>query len=505
MERRGIVLLFLLSVAASGCGMAPEVKRAAEKRSKEISEMAGTIGAMEAELERTLAGPEGEFLTPYAQKENWNGVFEEAQGLLADAESVVREKAQPLIEKNRRKDGELVLRYLGDAGASLRRAREKAQEVPARVKQLTYFKGNAPELVTRAEEEIHALRAEIGTKGELFAEVRQAQAEYPNKKEDLEQRWALLAGSTGLLSIAEERADMAAAELKQPEPDFDRLGKASEKVHALATSEVPKAASNLESKVRELGRSYEKRLMDQRTETKYLVVLMQTTWDEWSDWPSEKDRPHSRKYVDKKIYDDYAARLTRGENIVVARGSGYEVWVDDVEEEWQYFHKYEIMEDGRKRTTDWTEVSEEMYEANEGNLGMAIQVKPRGMYEDERIDEPTPPGYAYVGNSHYGQWRRDERTGGSFWEFYGKYMFLRSLFWGPGFRVYRHDWDTYRDHRRRNETYYGPDRRFGTDGQDTRRRYAGSTFARRGGFRGEPSVRGAGPDARHRGPRARGK
>ena len=501
------LLLFGVFLAAmvSGCGMAPEVKQAAEKRAKGISEMAGTIGAMEADLERTLAGSEGTFLKPYAEKENWSGVFEEARGLLKSAESIMREKVQPLIEENRRKDGERVLGYLGEAGASLRRVREKAQEVSTRVEQLTYFRDNAPQLVSRAMEDLVSLRSEIDEKSVLWAEVRQAQVEYPDKEEDLKERWAALTGSAGLLSIVEGLTANAASELNREAPDFDRIGKASEKVHALATADIPKAVSGLKSRVQELGRSYEKRLVDQRIEMKYLVTYMQTTWDEWSDWPSEKDRPHSQKYIDKATYDAYVAKLNKGEEIVVARGSGYEVWVDDVEEEWQYFHIYEIVEDGRKRTTDWTEVSESTYEANEDNLGMTIEVKPLGMYEDERIEEAIPPGYAYVGNPHYGQWRRDERTGGSFWEFYGKYMFLRSLFWGPSFRVYRNDWDTYRDHRRRNETYYGPERRFGTGGEDTRRRYAGSTFARRGGFRGEASVRGAGPDARHKGPGARGK
>ena len=508
MERkRSALLLFglLLSAFVAGCGLAPEIKRAAENRSKEISEMAGKIGAMEAELKRKLAGPEGEFLAPYARKENWDGVFAEARGFLSEAESIVQGKAQPLIEKNRRKDGEIVLRHLGDAGVSLRKVREKAQEVPARIEQLVYFKEHAPELAARAEEEIRSLRAEVGEKSELLSEVRQAQAEYPSKKEDLDGRWAAIAGAAGLLSIAEERARVAAGEIERLEPDFDRLGRASDRVHALVTSDIPDAASDLRSKIRELNRSYEKQLVDQKTETKYLVIYGETTWDEWSDWPTEKDRPGGQRYIDKATYDNYAARLDRGENIVVARKSGYERWVDDVEEEWRYSHKYEIMEDGRKRTTDWTEVPEAVYEANEENLGMTIEVKPRGMYASERIEEATPPGYAYVGNAHYGHWRRDERTGGSFWEFYGKYMFLRSLFWGPGYRVYRNDWDTYRGHRRRGETYYGPDGRFGTSGEETRRRYASSTFGRRGGFRGEASVRGAGPAARHRGPRARGK
>ena len=66
---------------------------------------------------------------------------------------------------------------------------------------------------------------------------------------------------------------------------------------------------------------------------------------------------------------------------------------------------------------------------------------------DGSIDhDQHPPGYQYVGNERYGQWR-DDRSGGSFWEFYGRYALLSYVIGGFGRPIYRTDWNAYRDSR----------------------------------------------------------
>jgi len=66
----------------------------------------------------------------------------------------------------------------------------------------------------------------------------------------------------------------------------------------------------------------------------------------------------------------------------------------------------------------------------------------------------SPAGYNhYVGNQKYGHWT--ERNGSSFWEFYGRYAFMSSMFhmMSP---VHRSYWNDYRGGYYGSRPYYGP-------------------------------------------------
>jgi hypothetical protein len=71
---------------------------------------------------------------------------------------------------------------------------------------------------------------------------------------------------------------------------------------------------------------------------------------------------------------------------------------------------------------------------------------------------------------------------------YGQYALLRDLLFNRDYRpLDRREYDTYRDYRSSGRTYYGRDLetnapKYGTEGSATQSRYAGSTYARRGGF-----------------------
>ena len=130
----------------------------------------------------------------------------------------------------------------------------------------------------------------------------------------------------------------------------------------------------------------------------------------------------------------------------------------------EYFHKYRVVTDEGGLTTDWFEVPEDYYRQQEPFLGMALYVQKQG----EPSDTAQPPGYAYVGDSRYGQWRQDS-SGNSFWEFYGKFALLSHL-WGLGTnRIFRRDYDTYRQYQTSNRPYYGPNRQYGTEGTLTKK------------------------------------
>jgi hypothetical protein len=133
-------------------------------------------------------------------------------------------------------------------------------------------------------------------------------------------------------------------------------------------------------------------------------------------------------------------------------------------------------------------------------------VKPYGSFEEETIKTATPAGMAYVGNPAYGRWQTDPKGGGSFWEFYGKYRLIGDLLGGD--RYYRTEYDTWNRDYRGRKPYYGPDDddKYGSGSRGAQTRYAGSTYAQHGGFKGsDHSVRGAGSAARGGGPGGGGK
>ena len=145
----------------------------------------------------------------------------------------------------------------------------------------------------------------------------------------------------------------------------------------------------------------------------------------------------------------------------------YSVVLEDMKEEGNfirsYYHKYRIIRETKAQTTDWMEVSKDFYRANEENLGMSLLSRKEG----QEITTVSPPGYHYVGDSRYGKWSTD-RSGNTFWEWYGKYALFSSLFGGWYRPVYMRDYNTYDQYRSQNRTYYGRDRQYGSSGSIAR-------------------------------------
>ena len=144
------------------------------------------------------------------------------------------------------------------------------------------------------------------------------------------------------------------------------------------------------------------------------------------------------------------------------------------------------------------------------DLGMAIEHKPAGKFDSEAERVAQPAGFAYMappgqGSNQYGYW--DHRDGRDFWVFYGQYALMRDLLFNHSYRpIDRYDWEGYRDSWRSGRTYYGRDEaagapRYGSQGTVTQDRYAGSNYAKSGGFRDSQYARRAALTAIHRTPR----
>lgn len=143
-----------------------------------------------------------------------------------------------------------------------------------------------------------------------------------------------------------------------------------------------------------------------------------------------------------------------------------------------YKHKYKVIkhkEDGLpyEESSDWIEVDEKFFDTHLNNLGMVILEKNK---EGKISKAAAPPGYQYVGDSKYGEWR--SHNGTSFWGFYGQYMFMNQMFGMINRPVYRQDYDTYTSggyYGRRS--YYGPKTgntsKYGTNSTQTRKEKPG--------------------------------
>lgn len=130
-----------------------------------------------------------------------------------------------------------------------------------------------------------------------------------------------------------------------------------------------------------------------------------------------------------------------------------------------YSHSYNVVTPEEKFSYGPLTVPEKMYKYYKPYLGMTIWAQKDGKGEETF----APPGYAYIGDSRYGQWSTDS-SGRSFWVFYGQYRLLSDLL-GFGGRVFRNQYDDYRGYRSKSRPYYGPNRSYGTSGTIAKKQY----------------------------------
>ncbi|ALO14004.1 hypothetical protein L21SP5_00325 [Salinivirga cyanobacteriivorans] len=150
-----------------------------------------------------------------------------------------------------------------------------------------------------------------------------------------------------------------------------------------------------------------------------------------------------------------------------------------------YNHQYQVLipkEDTvLAEITPWYTVSDMFFQKHVDNMGMEIVSKIDGKLNKKA----APPGYNhYVGNERYGRW--ENRNGNSFWEFYGKYAFMSSMFNMMSHPVQRSYYNDYRNNYYGSRSYYGPTRngrnyygtksRYNQNRQSTAWNRKGSTF-----------------------------
>ncbi len=138
----------------------------------------------------------------------------------------------------------------------------------------------------------------------------------------------------------------------------------------------------------------------------------------------------------------------------------YSIILDDMNKEGIFFdtfkHKYKIISEKSGKISEklspWYEVEEKYFKKYIENLGMELASKGK----DGKINKSvSPPGFAnYVGNGNYGHWVGN--GGSSFWEFYGKFAMLQTVFGLMDFPSRRNSWKHYRkNYYGKKKPYYG--------------------------------------------------
>ena len=128
----------------------------------------------------------------------------------------------------------------------------------------------------------------------------------------------------------------------------------------------------------------------------------------------------------KQPIDDLIKQYSQHQNYQIIL---YDMDYDEASD--QYRHQYEVQYEPLENPDtllsdigEFTTVSDTYFNQHVDDMGMALVSKTDGELEKAA----APPGYSrYVGNERYGQWRTDN-SGNRFWEFYGKYAFMRSMF-----------------------------------------------------------------------------
>lgn len=528
-----VSFIFWLSILTA-CGIPGDLKKEAQDKSAKIDSARSNISKQKSAYLNLKKTDRFAFFAPYAERENWERFFKSAEDLLNQVEKEVTSGRVAFLLKENKKDKAGTLRVeLAKVDRTIRQALNTSKGADNRMTDLVRIRDNAPQLVSASSKNLENINRLITDLEQNL--IPKAQGDYPDRAQDILKRFApvkVLQTEAGqAFNTAKQQLDKHKA---GETADYAVLGAGTDKVNTNLET-LKKQDKDYRTQISQLYKSYSKILEDMRID--HFIIIGRTSWDENSDFWKEHNYTYPAKKVKRETYE-YFVKLnpnTVTSSYVKGWLGGYRCYIhasqwnalkidpakswpsrsDNVAEFWvadtdaKAYHKYTMIENGEQRKTDWVEVDEEDYYEFFDFLGMEIVSKPYGFFEDEKINEPSPPGMGYVGDSRYGEWRTDRSTGRSFWYYYGIYAFLNR---GPGYYYYRGDWNRWRRDYRNKGPYYGRSSSggaaYGTYGTNVRTdsRYRNTDFARKGGLKGQaPSVRGAGPARRGGGPGGRGK
>ncbi|MFC1850691.1 hypothetical protein ACFL27_10910 [candidate division CSSED10-310 bacterium] len=365
-----------------------------------------------------------DYLAQIDKQENITGFFDKAEESLAKAQQSFDSEITPLYKKDKKKDNVKISADLKTVKSLVTEVTTNVDWASKRLDSVISYRENYQKYVKNAQVDYDHIKNR--TFYALSEKVKQAQTDWPEKKSDLDNR---LKNFQQLFSDADQAYQYVQAENdKGDNIDYVLLGNNADRLAQIKT-QMDKSSDELSKLVDQLYVSYDKKLTDME--------------------------------------------IREGMDV-------------------EFYHTYKVMKvdkDDQATNTDASEkVTETVYKANENNLGMVIESKPKGKYNFEATKKPTPPGYNYVGNSHYGRWERDQ-YGHRHWRYHSHYSYYPLFFYGSGYRsryIYYDDWHSYRTYNSYGRTYYGMGRDgsslYGTKGSYTKTSYANSKYYKSSGY-----------------------
>lgn len=510
----------LLLIAMAGCGISQSGLEYAERAKRQVQQRQQEVLKSRQDLDAFLQSPQSEGYRSAAESEQWSGELAAAEAKVAEADELVTQQIQPIVEADSSSDEVLIYDYGNTVLELVAGAREQSEYWRERKQALDEAKANAPQLLAASQAALAGIENELST---LQPRAASAKKEFPEQAQAIDSMTApLVARGVAAREALQEVEAQVQAHQSGSGADYGALASKAEYIEG-SRQLLAQSAAAAEAKFAELSRSYSRTLTDMKAE--YELQIRRQSWDNSVDYPSLHNYDYPRK-VEGDTYEHFdsipgsLATFKQGwfgDDLTLLAGVNQQQWEslkidpeldwppdDDEAEFWlesakaDYFHKYHVVESGELIQTDWIHVDEAFFFANIDNLGMDVEAKPYGLFEEQKLTHAAPPGMAYVGNERYGRW--EQRNGGSVWTWVAPYLFYRSLFGSPW--IYpRNEWNTWRTGYYGSRPYYGTGSSpsYGTRSSRTQTSpvLSGSQFGRSGGFnRPAGSVRGAGPASR---------
>ena len=514
-----------LLVLLTACGGLPDVSVSlAEALHKRVEQTRQEVDAQEQAYRQFQESAQYGSLARYAEKESWARKFTAARKILDSAETLYQKTVAPILERDDEKELQALNENLKKISPLIAGARKMSLEWKERSDFITKSRESAPALIRGANADLQKQRDQNQAVSKIAAQTAR---EFPARKEDIDKLLQPLTALVNQSETAHEAIRGESGKVGSDDADYALIGDNRQILSENATR-FEESGAQVTAKLGELSRSYSKTLIDMQAV--YTVIIRRYSWDDSRNSPAVHHYDYRPRQVDLETYNNLTSNTAVGLGQWTAGwfGSGLklsrhldprrwdtlridpqerwpnrydnaaEYWVED--DRVNYYHKYLVVENGETSETGFVAVSLALFLANVDNLGMDVEAKPYGSFEDEKLAHAAPPGMAYVGNPRYGHWASDGR-GGSVWTWVGPYLLYRSLFGRP-YYYGRSTWSTWSGGYRGSRPYYGGTATaplYGTRSKTTQTspRYQNSAFGRTGGFqRVSASVRGAGPGGR---------